>query len=210
MNLETIFTLATGGFVTAAITYLFNKLEKRAEHNRELVKMTYAKKIEAAEDATAFYSTMLVSLIEIKKSHETLIYCIENLEEAKHDPIILQASVNAANAAIGKLINDNFLQANKIHLYFNLIEKDNWNETHILSFYKSATEIKSLDSELALYNEKLGFEFFATSNGKLLLKNFVEALGNLVKNYDIRTNAIISNIATIRQCIHGVNVVSKK
>lgn len=203
MNPETIYQLATGGFITAAIAYFFNRFEKRAEHNRELIKMTYAKRIEAAEFATAFYSTLLASLTEIKKSHETLIYSISHLEEARHDPGLLQASVNTANAAISKLVNENFLQANKIHLYFNLIENDNWNEADLLSFYKLVTEVQSLDVELLVYNEKFGYEYFATNEGRKLLSNFAGALGNLVKNYDKRTNAIIANISIIRQAVHG-------
>lgn len=100
MNPETLYPLAAGGFITAAITYFFGFFQKRGEHKRELIKLTYTKKLEVAEKTTAFYATLLASLTEIKKSHQTLIYCINNIDTGNNDPGILEAGVTAAQAAI--------------------------------------------------------------------------------------------------------------
>jgi len=157
MDLKVVIAFLSGSLGTLIIKEIFNLINRKVDFKRDIKKLTYIRKLEKAECAIAFYSTYLTTLIEMKKSFELLIKSIK--EDVDLDIEIIQNILNQNSVLITDLMTNKYPESNAVHLYFDLENEDNWNETDLSNLLENLAETKDKDSEiqywLGLYNSHL-------------------------------------------------------
>lgn len=148
-----IIGLLSGSLATLLAKEIINQINKHQDFTRELKKVTYIKKLEKAEDAIAFYWTYLNKVTEMKKSLEFIIKAVNELEEKDYDIQIIQEVLNKNGQAITDLSGEKYSNINAVHLYFDLEDTNNWNESDIEYFLQSLAGTKSIDNEIKFWTD---------------------------------------------------------
>ena len=206
IDTNTIVGLLGGSLITIIIKEILNQFNKRQDFSRELKKITYERKLEKAENAIAFYWTYLNKIIESKKSFEVIIEALEEIDETDKDIEIIGDLLKKNGQAIIDLTTDKYSQINAIHLYFDLEEKDKWNETDLFDLIQNLSETKSIDNEIIFW---LNLHSNALNSGDSkqadiywnktieILPNYIKSLQKFIASVEknqMALNSIILNI----------------
>jgi tetratricopeptide (TPR) repeat protein len=148
MLYETLIGILGGSLGTIIIKEVLNQINKKTDFNRDLFKVTYLRKLDKAENAIAFYYNYQNKIIEMKKSLEFVSLAIQELDDKDYDIEIIQSILDQTGKSFLELTSDKYSDINSINLYFELEDKETWNENDILNFIKSISETKSIDLDI--------------------------------------------------------------
>lgn len=185
----------SGSLATLIIKYIIDAINKKVEFRRELMKLTYVRKLEKAENAIAFYYTYVTKIVELKKSFQVFIQALKKIEndDYDNDVEIIQNIINQNSAALTLLMSEKYFDINSIHLYFDLDDAEQWNENDLENMLKQLSETKSLDNDLqfwlSLYNshnekkEEVKAEFCWNKMFEVL-PNYIEFLQKFIDSVE--------------------------
>jgi hypothetical protein len=205
MNLESIVSLLSGSLITLIIKGLIDFANKERAFNRELNRITYSRKLEKAENAVAFYSSYLTTLIEMKKSLEVMVTALR--ENPEIDFGIVQSILDQNSNSLNLLMQNSHHQSNAIHLYFDLENEKDWNEKDISNMIERIGETKSFDSKiqvwLNLYYDQLEKNEIEIANaywGKIeeILPLYTDSIQKMIDSFERNKNAIRNIIKEIK------------
>jgi tetratricopeptide (TPR) repeat protein len=206
INLNTITGFLGGSLTTVVVGWLLNSITKKQEFKRELIKATYLRKLEKAEKAVAYYYTYVSKVIELKKSLEVIIQAANEFNEKDRDIQVIQAILEQNSKMLMELAGDKYGDVNSVHLYFDLEDKEKWNEQDFELLLKSLTEAKTIDNDIqfwtSMHNSSLdrnevnqAEQCWNKAIG--LLPNYVISLQEVVdvlEKNKIATSSMIANI----------------
>jgi hypothetical protein len=208
MNINTLTGILGGSLVTLIIKELLNQFNKHQDFNRELIKITYVKKLEKAENATAFYWTCLNKLTEMKKSLDFVIIAVNEFEDNAYDLEIIEDLMNKTSQTLTDLASEKYLNINSIHLYFDLEDTEKWNENDMSKLIKALSETKSIDNEIRsyvdLHNNSIQLQEFEKSdlywnNAIEILPTYVNSLQNFIDCIEKNKNALYGIVKKIKK-----------
>jgi len=209
----TLIGFLSGSLVTLVIKELINQFNKRQDFQREIKKVTYIRKLEKAEKAVAFYWTYLNRVTEIKKSFEVVITAINELNEKDNDMQIVQDVLNKNGVALAELSLEKYLDINSVHLYFDLEDKEKWDENDIGTLLKSMAETKSIDNDIKFWTN-LHDNYNSQNDPQRadhcwtkaieLLPTYISHLQKVIDIFEKNKNASYSIVQTLKQQIKKV------
>lgn len=196
----------SGSFATLIVKELFLQYNKRLDFNRKLTKLTYSRRLETAEKATAYYWTVLNKVAEMKKIYEFMAKALEELN-GKYSLDIIKDILDKNGEILVELSKDKYLDINVIHLYFELEDKEKWDESDYSNMIENISELKSIDEKIQFY---LNFHNVAKSRGQEneadkhlneiieILPEYLKAIKRFVTHIDKNQKAIRSIIDKIK------------
>jgi len=207
MQYETLVGLLGGSLGTIIIKEILNRINKKTEFNRELFKITYLRKLDKAENAIAFYYNYQNKVIEMKKSVEFVSNALKDEDDKDYDMSIIMNILEQTGKALTELGSDKYYDINSINLYFELEDKETWNETDLYDFLKSISETKSIDCDiqrwLDIYNSYL--EQGDQENADYywekafdLIPSYLESIDGMIKMLEKNRIATQSSIQKIK------------
>lgn len=206
MPYETLIGLLGGSLGTIIIKEILNRINKTTEFNRDLFKVTYLRKLDKAENAIAFYYNYQNKVIEMKKSVEFVSNALKELDEKDYDITIIMNILEQTGKSLIDLTSDKYYDINSINLYFELEDKETWNETDLYDFLKSISETKSIDVDiqrwLDLHNSYLeqgdqGNADYYWEKALELIPSYLESIDVMIKMLEknrVATQSLIQKI----------------
>lgn len=200
LDLNTLIGFLSGSFLTLIVKELINQFNKKQDFKRDIFKITYSRKLEIAEKAIAFYWTYLNQIISLKSSFQVLIQIIKEIEVKDNDFEVIQGVLEQNSKTLSELSGEKYFDVNSVHLYFNLEDKDKWNDKDNDLFVKSLAEIGAIDNDiqilLSLHNNHLinqenqQADFFWNKAMKLL-PTYINLLEKVI--FILEKNKVASN-----------------
>lgn len=202
---------ALGGSIgTLIIKEIINQINKKVDFNRDIKKITYVKKLEKAESAVAYYWTYLNKVVEVKKSLETVLKAVSEIDESEKDIEIVQETLNQNSKILAELAGDKYFDINGIHLYFDLEDEKEWSEEDLGKMIDSVSEVKYHDNDIQFWaslhnahldknkNEEANFYW---EKVKEVLPKYVSSLQNFIDLLQKNRHATYSIIKKIKRQI---------
>lgn len=199
IDINTIAGLLSGSLATLLVKELLSQFNKKQDFTRELKKLTYIKKLEKAENAIAFYWTYLNKITEMKKSLEFIVKSINTVEKKDYDIEIIQGVINKSGQAITELSGEKYSHVNSIHLYFDLIDTEKWNEQDIENLLGAISETKSIDNEIMFWTNLYDSALKANDSNQAeiywsktteLLPSYVNSMQKFIDSIERNKNAM--------------------
>jgi formate/nitrite transporter FocA (FNT family) len=187
-----------GSILTVAITKLLDILQKSKEHQYNLERSFFEKKLLAAEATITQYTILSNALTNLAVVYERLNNETNEVEDYLQNTLHQQAmqQLEVAN-------NASFIVANSVTLYFDLDTQFNQNQI-IRDFYNLLGAIKPLQDNRDLtynhYESVIGTEFEASAYQLFLqsdqdLNNLLQAISS---SYIAFNNQLLNVIGQIR------------
>jgi len=206
MDLKIIIGLLSGSLATLLIKEVFNQINRKVDFNRDLKKLTFARKLDKAEKAVGFYATYLNTIIEMKNSFKVILKTLK--EDSDLDLSIIETVLNQHSVNLTELMKNSYPESNAVHLYFELEDLENWNESDISDLLENLSETKSIDNDiqfwLNIYNshldkgEKDKADFYWNKIQELL-PAYSESLQKIVDSLERNRLAVYKLIKTIKK-----------
>lgn len=177
----TILGFLSGSVATLFIKELFNQINKKKDFDRDIMRITYQKKLEKAEMAVSYYWTYFNKTAEIKKSYETFLKSANSIGENNFDTDIINSLLEENKKNLAELVGKKFHDINGIHLYFDLWDAEEWNEDDLGNVYQSLSELQYWDNEL----QKLAsvYEVHIQKENKEKIREYLKRFKNILPKY---------------------------
>lgn len=197
----------SGSLGTIVVKYFLEQRKEKTQHERELFKLTYQRKLELAEFAIGFYNTYLYKIQAIKLSFQLVNHYIENFQNTELSLDHLQKIIDDNSIQISSLFETQLLSVNKIHLYFELEENDFWTQDKTIGFMDLLTKLRT-DNETMLWylelineaenkNDRESAEYYQKEWEKVI-PSFSETLSSLVQSLETDSEGTRLMIAKIK------------
>lgn len=188
IDLNAISGFLTGSLATLIVREIISQINRKVDFKREIIKITYQKKLEKAESAVAYYWTYLNKAIEVKKSLQTVHKAINEIDETKLDIEIIANTLNLNSKILTDLGGDKYFDINGIHLYFDLEDEKSWNEEDLGKLNDCIAEMKYHDNDvvfyMSLHNAQLNKDDemadFYWDEMKKILPDYLDTLQNFI------------------------------
>ena len=207
IDISTISAFLTGSIATLVIREVFNQINKKVDFNRDLVKITYQKKLEKAENAIAYYWTYLNKAVEVKKSIETILKALNEIDEAELDIEIIGDTLTQNSRILDDLAGDKYFSINAVHLYFDLEDEESWNEEDIGKLYDCIAEMKYRDNDVQFW---ISLHNSHVDNDERLAENYWNEMKKVLPDYLVSLQKFIDLLEKNRQATHLIIKKIKK
>lgn len=152
--------LLGGSLGTLLITAIINHFTKIGDHKRELIKLTYLRRLEIAENGVAFYSNYQYNIVQMRNALESIIAVVKELERDKdYDDFeigIIQTLMTDISNKIALMFENNALEVQSVNLYFEFASSTKFS---LSDFYNALGRAKSLDSKIEMFNNLASHEY---------------------------------------------------
>lgn len=208
-NFIILTSLLGGSLGTLIIKELLNQFNKKQDFIREIKINTYLRKLEKAENATAFYWTYLNRVTEMKKSLEFIIKAVNEEDERDYDIEIIHEILVRCGQEISELSNQKYSNINSVHLYFDLEDTDKWNETDMENLLLSLSETKALNNEILFWSNL--YDSAVKENDRNKADYYWEKGRNVLPIYLNSLQKFIDSIERNKEAIHqSVRLIKKQ
>jgi len=180
------------------------------EYNRQIRKLQFERKLDAAEKAIGFYSSYIGTIIEIKISLEVILNALK--EDRDIDVAIIQSVLDQNSLNLTDLMKRGHVDSNTVHLYFDLEDKNLWDEDDIYKFIETLSEVKYIDNDIQfwidLYNHHL--EKGEDKEAEIFWKKAQDLLGPYSKSLEKLVDSFQSNKQAVKILIDRVKTQVSK
>jgi len=152
---EVILALVGGSSIGFIIQNIFELFNKRAMHKRELAKIMYVRKLDAAERGIAFYWAAYSQTEIMKSSLDVFQAAFLKMEESNIEIETIIKQLELAGEALMKIEQADIIDRNTMHLYFDINDADFWSEDDSVQLLEAISKVKHLDNHLEQLSEKL-------------------------------------------------------
>ena len=208
-DFTTISAFLTGSLATLILREIFNQINKKIDFSRDLIKITYEKKLEKAEKAVAFYWTYTSKVIEVKKSVETIQKALNEVDDTQLDIEIVSSTLGQNAKILDDLSGDKYFDINAVHLYFDLEDEKFWNEEDVGKAYDCIAEMQYRNNDVQFWlaasnaqnGKDEGLEEHYWNEMKKCLPTYLESLQNYIDLLEKNKQATNNMIKKIKKQI---------
>lgn len=192
VTLGLISGLLSGSLGTLIVKHFLELRKEKTQHERELFKITYQRKLELAEAATGFYYTYLYKVQAINVSFKLMSQYINNFQNTDLSLDHLQKIIDDNSVQISSLVDSQYVNVNKVHLYFELGEYDSWSQEKATFFLDLLTKLRTENETMMWYLELIN-EAEKNKNDEVV-EYYWRELGNILPSYSKNLSSLVDSL----------------
>jgi hypothetical protein len=184
---EVVFALIGGSGIGIIIQNVFGIFSKRAEHKRELSKVLYERKLDAAEKGIAFYWAVYTQIDVMKISFEIFRDSFEKMEDSDLGIEIIIKQLEVAGESLMKIEQSDLIDRHRMHLYFDIEDVDFWNNEDSTILLEAIARVKHYDNHIGFLFKKI--EESETDENRQ--NSFSKQLKDITPEYILSVQALV-------------------
>jgi len=170
--------------ISITLTQIFAFIQKKVDHKNNLQKISFAKRLEKAEDAIGYYYATHAALLDMKCGLQVLLLNIDNGSSLS----VMFELISKTGKTFEELSGQKNQSVFSVNLYFDFVDFENWEEQE-KKFLESLSNSKSIGDELFFWYSK---SIEAANDDNVTVRDCDDHIKDLMRKYKLSLQDLIN------------------